>query len=82
MRSSGGKAPGAAGAGGVLEARKALCHEALAPQADGVAVAAQLGGDLLVGGPVGPGGAEDQAAAEGQRLRRGAGTGQALELVA
>src|SRR3712207_5296656 len=54
-RWEGGKAPGSAGAGEVLQALQALGHEAFAPLADGVAVTAQLGGDLLVGRAVTPG---------------------------
>src|SRR5947209_10050840 len=69
-RSSGGKAPGPAGARGVLQAGQAALGEALAPQADGVAVAVELGGDGLVGGEVVVVGAQDQAAAEGQGLGR------------
>src|SRR5262245_53858315 len=55
-RSPGGKLPGPAGAGGVLQSGQAVFGEALAPLADGVPVAAQFGGDLLVGGAVVSGG--------------------------
>ena len=47
-----------------------------------MAVAAQFGGDLLVGGLVVVGGAQDDAAAEDQSLGRGAGADEGLELVA
>src|SRR5712692_3917578 len=57
-RSSGGKAPGPAGAGGVLEARQALSAEAFPPLADGVPVATQLLSEFLVGGRVVDGGLE------------------------
>src|SRR5947209_11999536 len=59
-RAPGGKAPGPAGAGGVLQADQAVVGEALAPLADGVAVAVELGGDGLVGGPVVVGRPQDQ----------------------
>ena len=81
-RSSGGKAPGAAGAGGVAEAAQAVGGEALAPLADGVAVAVEFGGDGLVGGPVRGRGPEDEAAAQGQGLGGGAGPDQGFELLA
>src|ERR1043165_4328980 len=81
-RSSGGKLPGPAGSGGVLESGQSVLGEALAPLADGVAVAAQLGGDLLVGRLVVSCGEQDDAAAEGQGLGRGAGAGQRFELAA
>src|SRR5437763_16743277 len=70
---SGGKAAGATRPGGILQASEAVRGVAAAPQADGVAVATDLGGDAAVGGPVGFGGPEDEAAAEGQRLRGGVG---------
>src|SRR4051812_47198928 len=72
-RSSGGKAPRPAGAGGVLEAGEATGGEALAPLADGVAVAVEFGGDDLVGGAVVVGRPQDQTAAEGQCLGSGGG---------
>src|SRR5579863_1199981 len=48
-RSSGGKAPGSAGARGVLKALQAVGDEPLAPLADGVAITVQFDGDLVVG---------------------------------
>src|SRR3954447_1789392 len=56
--SSGGKAPGPAGAWGILEPVQASCDEACAPLANGMAVAAEFGGDVLVGRVVRPGGAQ------------------------
>jgi hypothetical protein len=56
-----------------------VLREAFAPLADGVAVAAQLGGDLLVAGLVVSCGEQDDAAAQGQGLGGGAGAGQRLE---
>jgi hypothetical protein len=56
--------------------------EAPPPQGDGVAVTAELAGDAAVGGPVGVGSAEDEAAAEGQRLRGRVGAGQGEQLLA
>src|SRR5689334_11653424 len=79
-RSSGGKAPGPAGAGGVLQAGQAALGEALAPQADGVAVAVEFLGDGLVGGAVGVGGPQDQTAAESECLGGGSGAGQGSQL--
>ena len=64
-----------------MQALQAVGGEALPPLADGVAVAAQLGGDVPIGGAIVRGGAEDDATAEGQRLRRGAGADEGLELV-
>jgi hypothetical protein len=78
-RSSGGKAPGPAGAWGILEALQAAGDEAFAPLADGMAVTVQFGGDLLVGRIVGLGGTQDDAAAEGQRLGAGTGADQTLQ---
>src|SRR3954449_10345667 len=46
--SSGGKAPGSAGARGILKAGEAGRHEAFAPLADGMPVALQFLGDPLV----------------------------------
>ena len=77
-RSSGGKAPGPTGAGGVLQAGEAGGDEALAPLADGVPVAVQLRGDLLVVRAVGVGSAQEEPAAKGQGLRGGAGAGEGL----
>src|SRR5271167_3057294 len=61
-RSSGGKAPRATGAWGVLQASEAMRDEAFPPLADGVPVAIQLFGDLLVGRVVVGRGVEDDAA--------------------
>src|SRR5947209_4817873 len=69
MRSEGGKAPGPAGARGVVQAFEPLGDEAFAPLADGMTVAAQFGGDLPVGGVSAGGGPQDDAAAEDQCLR-------------
>jgi len=44
-----------------------------------VAVTAQFGGDVLVGRVVGPGGPQDDAAAEDQRLGAGPGADQTLQ---
>jgi len=65
-----------------VQAVEAVRGEALAPLADGVAVAAQFVGDLLVGRPVVLGSAEDEAAAKGQGLRGGPGAEEGLESVA
>ena len=81
-RSSGGKAPGPAGAGGVLEARQTLSNEAFPPLADGVPVAIQLLGELLVGGIVSGRGVQDEATAERQGLGSGTGADQGLEVLA
>ena len=80
-RSSGGKAPGSAGAWGILEAGEAVGDEAFAPLADRMPVAIQLLGQLLVGGVVGGGSVEDKPTAERQRLGCGSGTDQGLQLL-
>ena len=82
MRSEGGKAPGSAGAGEVVQALQALGDEAFAPLAHGVTITAEFGGDLLVGWAIIPCGPQDDATAEGQRLRGGARPDEGLELVA
>jgi hypothetical protein len=63
-----------------LQSLQALGDEALSPAADGVAVAAQFGSDVLVGRGVGRGGTQDDAAPKNERLRRGAGAHQVLEV--
>ena len=65
-----------------MKAGQAMSDEAFPPLANGVPVAIQLLGELLVGGMVGSGSVEDEAAAESQGLRGGTGANQPLELVA
>ena len=65
-----------------MQAGQAAVAEAPPPQGDGMAVTAELLGDLAVGGPVGTGGAKDEAAAEGQGLRGGVGAAQHEQLLA
>ena len=65
-----------------MQAGQASDDEALTPVADGVPVAVEFGSHLLVGGAVGLGGAQDDATAEGEALRRGASVGQRLKLLA
>jgi hypothetical protein len=65
-----------------LQASEAVGGEAFPPVADGMAVAVQFVGDLLIGRPVVAGGVEDQAAAKGQGLGRGPGGDEGLELLA
>src|SRR5450432_2908055 len=50
--SSGGKAPGSAGAWSILQARQADGDETFAPQADGMSVTVQFRSNLLVTGAV------------------------------
>lgn len=64
-----------------MQAVEAVGGEALPPLADGMAVAAQCGSDLLVSRPVVAGGVEDEAAAKGQGLGRGPGGDEGLELL-
>jgi hypothetical protein len=64
-----------------LQSGEAVFGEALAPQADGMAIAVQSVGDVLVGRAVRGSGPEDDPAAEGQRLGCGTGTGEGLEAV-
>jgi hypothetical protein len=63
-----------------LQAFQALGSEALAPAADGVAIATQFGGDVLVGWAARLSGAQDDTAAEDQGLGGGPGTDQGFEL--
>ena len=79
-RSSGGKAPGSAGAGRVLEAGEALSDEAFTPLADGVPIAIQPLGQLLVGRVIG-GSQQNKAAAKGQGLGCRTGTNERFELL-
>jgi hypothetical protein len=64
-----------------LQAGKARGDEAFAPQANGVSIAVQFSGDLLIVGVVGVGGAQDEAAAQDQGLGSGACADQLLELL-
>src|SRR5688572_9458748 len=79
MRSAGGKAPGPTGARGVLQTFESLCREALTPLADRMPVTAEFDGDLLIGRIVRASGSQDEATAEGQRLRRRACTSQRFQ---
>jgi hypothetical protein len=64
-----------------LQASEAVGHEAFAPLADGVSIAAQFGGNLLVGRVIVFGRTEDEATACDQGLRGGAGADQRLQLL-
>src|SRR3954453_8341776 len=82
-RSSGGKSGRAAAAGQVGQAGQAPPPEAAAPLGDGVGVAAQFSGDVVVAGDAGVEAgvaAEDEAGAEGEGLGGGGGVGQAAEV--
>src|SRR4051794_33792514 len=81
-RVSGGKAPGSAGARRVLKSSQTMLGEAFAPLPDRVAVTVQHRGDLLVGGAVVCGGKQDDAAAEGERLRGGTRPSEGFQLAA
>jgi hypothetical protein len=63
-----------------LEASEALSDEAFPPLADGVPVAIELLSELLVGGRIRDGGAEDDAATEHESLWRRASAGKDLQL--
>jgi hypothetical protein len=65
-----------------LQASKAFGDEAFPPLADGVAVTAQFGGDVLVGGVAGLCCPQNDAATKGQGLGGGTGTHQRFQLVA
>jgi hypothetical protein len=80
-RSSGGKAPGSAGAWGVLQTGETAGDEAFPPLADCVAVAVEFVRELLVGKAVRRRRAEDEPAAEDQGLRRGTGADQGVQLL-
>jgi hypothetical protein len=62
-----------------LQTGEAVFQKAVPPLADGMAVTVQLGSDLHVGGVVGVGRPQDQAAAKDQGLGRGTGAGQAFQ---
>jgi hypothetical protein len=62
-----------------LQARKGLGDEAFAPAADGVPVAAQLVGDVLVGRAARGCRGQDDAATQRQSLGSGAGADQGFE---
>ena len=64
-----------------MEAGEAVCDETFAPLADGVPVAIQLLGKLLVGGVVVGRGVEDEPTAERQRLGGGSRAAQGLQLL-
>lgn len=65
-----------------MQSGEAGGDEAFAPESNGVAIAVKFGGDVLIVGLVVLGGAEDEAAAEDEGLRSGAGADQRLELAA
>jgi hypothetical protein len=65
-----------------LQADESFGREAFAPLADGVAVAVEIGGDVLVVGSVVVGRTKDNATAQDQGVRRGSGPDQCLELQA
>ena len=65
-----------------MQTRQARRGEAFPPEADGVAVAAEFGRNLLVGRPISVGSPQDESAAEDQGLRGGACPDQGLELLA
>ncbi len=50
------------------------------PDRNGVAIAAEFGGDLEVGGTIEIGGPQDQSTPKDQGLRGGAGANQRFEL--
>src|SRR5258708_35690795 len=78
-RSSGGKSGRTGAAREVVEHLEAVALETPPPLGDGIAVAAQFLGDVVVAWLVGLGAAEHQARPEGQALGRGAGVGQLLQ---
>jgi hypothetical protein len=57
-----------------------VAAETPTPLGDGVGGAAELGGDLLVGGLVGLGTTEDETAAEGEALGSRVGLNEAAEV--
>jgi hypothetical protein len=65
-----------------LQAGEAGGDETFSPACDGMSIAVEFGGDVLVGGSVDWGSAEDEAAAEGECLGSGAGLNERLELLA
>src|SRR4051794_33496676 len=77
-RSSGGKSPRSARARAIEQTFQALVPEAVAPAGDGVGVAAECGGHVVVAWHPASGGSalEDEACPEGQPLGRRAGIDQ------
>jgi hypothetical protein len=78
-RSSGGKSGRAAAAGQVVQASQTLSQETLPPARYRGRVAVEFGSDLVVGGPVGLGTAENEARPKGQPLGTGTGADQLLK---
>jgi hypothetical protein len=64
-----------------LQAGQAGGREAFPPQTDGVAVAAEFGGDALIGGLIRVGNSQHEAAAKDESLWGGASADQHLELL-
>ncbi len=67
---------------GILQTGQAVFGEAFPPLADGVSIAVEFLGDGLIGGLIGIGGAEDEAAAKDERLWGGPGPDERFELSA
>ena len=65
-----------------MQASQTSSNEAFTPESDGMSITVEFGGDVLVGRLVVLSGAEDEAAAEGQCLGRGAGLSKRMELFA
>jgi hypothetical protein len=59
-----------------------VCGKAFTPLADGMAVAIELLGELLIGGVVVGGGVENETTAKGQGLRCGCSADQGMQLLA
>ncbi len=81
-RWSGGKSPGATGAWCVLEASQTVGNIAFPPPTDGVAVAVEGVGHLLVGRLLGLCGSQDDSTTQNHRLRCGSSTDQGNECMA
>src|SRR5947209_4015380 len=77
-RSSGGKSGRAAAAGQVVQAVQAPPSEAAAPTRDGLGMATESGGNVVVARLGVLGTLQDDAGAEGQALRGGARLGEVL----
>lgn len=64
-----------------MQAGQAGRGEAFTPQADGMAIAAEVRGDLLIMGPVVIGSAQDKPAAKDEGVGRGACADEGLQLL-
>ena len=80
-RSEGGKASRSTRPRSILRARQAVSEVAASPDGNRAAIASKFGGDLEVGGMVGGGRPEHQAASEGEGLGCGPGSEEGFQAI-